>query len=179
MTSKVFGGGYAETKKAIDSGLLESGLGYFDLYLIHSPYGGPVARKGAWRAMVEATKEGKVRSIGVSNYGIHHLDETEAYIAELETEFGKGSGGKISVGQWELHPWLMRPDIVDWCRSRNVIIEAYCPLVRGKRFPERSLQVLAAKYQKLSSTSLTEVEHPDGNHHFSIIYQNQRPGSKN
>lgn len=148
VTSKVFGGGYAETKEAIDAGLRESGLRYFDLYLIHSPYGGPDVRKGAWRALVEAKKEGKVRSIGVSNYGIHHLDETEAYIAELETEFGKGNGGEISVGQWELHPWLMRPDIVDWCQKRNVVIEAYCPLVRGQRFTEPSLQSLATKYRK-------------------------------
>lgn len=149
VTSKVFsGGGYAETKKAIDSGLQESGLEYFDLYLIHSPFGGPTVRKGAWRAMVEAKNEGKVRSIGVSNYGIHHLKETEEYIAELEAELGKGNGGEISVGQWEIHPWLMRPDIVKWCRERDVIIEAYCPLVRGQRLDHPTLQALSKKYNR-------------------------------
>jgi diketogulonate reductase-like aldo/keto reductase len=85
-------------------GLQESDLGYIDLYLIHSPYGGRDAWKGLWRAMVEAKHEGKSYSMGVSNCGVHHLEEIEAYIAELEAEFGKGNGGEIRVGQWELHP---------------------------------------------------------------------------
>ena len=52
------------------------------------------------------------------------------------------------MGQWELHPWLTRPDIVEWCQNRGVVIEAYCPLVRGQRFEEKGLQVLGEKYGK-------------------------------
>ncbi|KAJ2976946.1 hypothetical protein NQ176_g4644 [Zarea fungicola] len=148
VTSKVFRARYAETKEAIDAGLGESGLGYFDLYLIHAPYGGPEKRKGSWRAMVEAKRDGKIKSLGVSNYGTHHLEETLAYIAELESEFGKGNGGEISVGQWELHPWLARPDIVSWCQSHDVAIRAYCPLIRGQRFNEPILRPLTEKYNK-------------------------------
>lgn len=92
-------------------------------YLIHAPYGGREARCGAWRALVEAQQAGKIRSLGVSNYGVHHLNELEEYIKELESENGKGRGGVLSVGQWELHPWLERPDIVEWCRQRNVVLE--------------------------------------------------------
>jgi diketogulonate reductase-like aldo/keto reductase len=154
VTSKVYHGGYAETKAAIESGLQESGLGYIDLYLTHSPFGGPETRKGSWLAMVEAKRDGKIRSMGVSNYGVHHLEETEAYIAELEAKFGKGNGGEISVGQWELHPWLGRPDIVEWCRKRNVVIEAYCPLIRGQRFGEPILQPLVKKYNKSAAQIL-------------------------
>ena len=98
--------------------------------------------------MVEAQQAGKIRSLGVSNYGVHHLDELEAYIKQLEAEHGQGKGGEISVGQWELHPWLPRPDIVGWCQERGVVIEAYCPLVRGERFDEPILQQLAKKHQK-------------------------------
>lgn len=79
---------------------------------------------------------------------MHHLDELESYIKELEGQYGKGQGGEISVGQWELHPWLTRPDIVEWCQKRGVVIEAYCPIVRGQRFEEKSLQVLGEKYGK-------------------------------
>lgn len=117
-------------------------------YLIHAPYGGKEARNGTWRALVEAQQDGKIRSLGVSNYGVHHLDELESYIKELEAENGQGKGGKISVGQWELHPWLTRPDIVEWCTKRGIILEAYCPIVRGQRSNEPILQPLAKRYNK-------------------------------
>ncbi|MCJ1415440.1 hypothetical protein MMC32_001772 [Xylographa parallela] len=117
FTSKVPPGamGYDATKSEIESTFKETGLDYVDLYLIHAPYGGKEARNGTWRALVQAQKAGQIRSIGVSNYGVHHLDELEAYISELESKSGKGSGGEISVGQWEVHPWLERKDIMGWC----------------------------------------------------------------
>ncbi|KAI9747609.1 MAG: hypothetical protein M1815_004059 [Lichina confinis] len=91
---------------------------------------------------------GKIRSLGVSNYGVHHLNELEGYIKELEESRGKGRGGVLSVGQWEIHPWLERPDITAWCASRGVVVEAYCPVIRGQRFEEPILQPLAKKYNK-------------------------------
>ena len=66
----------------------------------------------------------------------------------MEERYGKGRGGEISVGQWELHPWLTRKDIVDWCNERGVICEAYCPVVRGQRFGEKVLQELSQKHKK-------------------------------
>ena len=140
--------GYEATKSSIESSFSQTKLDYIDLYLIHAPYGGKEGRQGAWRALVEAQQAGKIRSIGVSNYGVHHLNELEAYIKELEAQNGKGKGGEISVGQWELHPWLTRPDIVAWCKERNIVLEAYCPIVRGQRFGEPTLQKLAKAHGK-------------------------------
>lgn len=117
-------------------------------YLIHAPYGGKEGRLGTWRALVEAQQAGQIRSIGVSNYGVHHLDELESYIKELEGQQGKGKGGEISVGQWEVHPWLARPDIVEWCQKRGVVVQAYCPIVRNARSNEPVLQPLVKKYGK-------------------------------
>lgn len=83
----------------------------------------------------------------MSNYGVHHLDELEAHIKELETERGgKGKGGVLSVGQWEIHPWCAREDIAAWCAKRGVAVEAYSPLVRGERWGEPVLKKLAGKY---------------------------------
>ncbi|KAL8734748.1 MAG: hypothetical protein Q9181_003088 [Wetmoreana brouardii] len=140
--------GYEQTKSAIKSSFGQTGLDYIDLYLIHCPYGGKEARQGTWRALVEAQRAGQIRSIGVSNYGVHHLDELESCIKLLEAQHGKGNGGEISVGQWELHPWLARPDIVDWCQKRGVVIQAYCPIVRGQRFGEPVLQPMVKNYNK-------------------------------
>ena len=64
---------YEGAKKCVDKSLKTSGLSYIDLYLLHAPYGGKEGRLGAWKALVESVDEGKVRSIGVSNYGVHHL----------------------------------------------------------------------------------------------------------
>lgn len=152
--------GYERTKRAVDSSLRESGQEYFDLYaesililpgslygltmhriLIHAPYGGKDARLGSWRALVEAQKAGKTRSIGVSNYGIHHLEELEEYI-------NNGGGGKIDVGQYELHPWLDRTQITEWLQKRKIVVEAYSPLAHGSRLREPVLHELGSKYGK-------------------------------
>lgn len=61
--------------KAIDKSLEACGLGYIDLYLLHSAIGGPEKRKECWRAVCDAKKQGKIKSIGVSNFGIRHLEE--------------------------------------------------------------------------------------------------------
>jgi len=139
---------YEAAKKQVADSLAASGLGYIDLMLIHAPYGGSAKRKDVWKALVEAVEEGKVHSIGVSNYGVHHLDELEKHISELEAERGgKGKGGVLSVGQWEIHPWCARRDIASWCNARGVAVEAYSPLVQGTRFgKEKVLSKLAQKH---------------------------------
>ncbi|TDZ18790.1 putative oxidoreductase [Colletotrichum sidae] len=148
FTSKVRYIHYDGAKDQVEKTLKETGLDYIDLMLLHCPYGGSEGRKGAWKALVEAQEAGKVRSIGVSNYGVHHLDELETHIKELEAERGAGKGGAINVAQYEIHPWCARNDIVQWLQKRNVAIEAYSPLVRGERWGEKNLKALAEKYGK-------------------------------
>ncbi|KAK0648072.1 aldo-keto reductase-like protein [Cercophora newfieldiana] len=142
--------GYEGAKKSIDTSLENLGLEYIDLVLLHAPYGGSEKRKGSWRALVEAVEEGKVRSIGVSNYGVHHLEQLETHIAELEAERGgrPGAGGIISVGQWEAHPWCVRKDIEEWCQERSIVFEAYSPLARGFRLKDKTLKAVAKTYGK-------------------------------
>lgn len=146
--------GYDNTHILVDRAIEQTALSYLDLVLIHSPYGGPENRKGAWKALVECVEAGKIRSIGVSNYGVHHLEELESYIKELEAERGQGKGGVISVGQWEVHPWLVRSDITSWCSKRGIVVEAYCPIVRGERLEESKVKALAQKYNKTSAQVL-------------------------
>ena len=77
----------------------------------------------------------------MSNFGIHHLEELEDYIK-------KGGGGEISVGQYEIHPWCAREDIAAWLKKRNIVVEAYSPLVQAKRMSEPILVDLAKKHGK-------------------------------
>ena len=122
--------------------------------LIHAPYGGTQARNGAWKALVEAQEAGKVRSIGVSNYGVHHLEELEKYMTFLETTEGNGKGGVLSVLQIELHPWLAHPDIVQWCKSRGIVLQAYSPIARGERMNDPSLHQMMKKHGKTGAQIL-------------------------
>ncbi|PWY91086.1 aldehyde reductase [Aspergillus heteromorphus CBS 117.55] len=134
---------YEKAKEAIEASLeAAKELGYIDLMLLHAPYGGKSGRLGAWRALVEAQSTGKIRSIGVSNYGLQHLQELEDYIQT------SGVGGKIAVGQYEIHPWCAREDIVAWLRQRGAVVEAYSPLVQAKRMEEPVLGDLARKYKR-------------------------------
>lgn len=135
--------GYDLAKKAIDDSLERMQLDYFDLYLIHWPNPKAVrdrwqeANSEAWRAMEEAQAEGKIKSIGVSNFMKRHLD------ALLET-------AKVTpaVNQILLNPSEMQPETVAANKEHNILSEAYSPLGTGKIFEIEELNELAEKYDK-------------------------------
>lgn len=64
---------YDETRIAIRRSIKNSGLGYLDLYLLHSPHGGPEKRAECWRAIEDAVEEREIKTCGVSNFGIKHV----------------------------------------------------------------------------------------------------------
>jgi diketogulonate reductase-like aldo/keto reductase len=70
-----YNAGFDATINAIDRSLELCGLDYIDLYLIHGPWGGPDARRDAWDACVVAQKAGKLKSIGISTFGMRHMQE--------------------------------------------------------------------------------------------------------
>lgn len=100
--------------------------------------------------MVEAVEAGQIKSIGVSNYEVEHLDELEAWQAEQP----KGKGGVLSVNQMELHPWCRYKDVVAWCEKRGVVLDAYSPLTRGKHFDDVLLKPIIARTGKSAAQIL-------------------------
>ena len=64
---------YDRARASISKSVKECGLGYIDLFLLHSPYGGKKARLESWRAVEDAIKDGEVKIGGVSNYGEKHV----------------------------------------------------------------------------------------------------------
>jgi len=128
--------GYDSTLKVVDESLSKLGLSYIDLYLIHSPLSGKERRLETYRALLAKRDAGAIRSVGVSNYGVHHLEEIHE--AGLETP---------AVNQIELHPLCQQKDIVAYCREREIVVQAYCPLIRGN-FSAPALQEVSSRVGK-------------------------------
>ncbi len=98
------------------------GLDSIDLYLVHAPPEDIEARAEVWRGMEECLARGWTRSIGVSNYGAHHLDDMRAYATILP-----------AVNQVELHPWNQRPALRAATEAIGAKVMAYSPLARGHK----------------------------------------------
>jgi len=147
--------GYEEASKAIQYSLELVGLyiEYIDLFLIHSPLSNKEKRLGTWRALQEAVDSGKVKSIGVSNYGTHHLEELLSW---------EGLRYKPVVNQVELHPWLPRKDLQAYSKKYDHLLEAYAPLTRGIKFDDSDVKSIAEKHGITSAQVLLKWSYDQG-----------------
>ncbi|KAI9233795.1 MAG: 2,5-didehydrogluconate reductase [Podila humilis] len=130
--------GFEKALEACELSLEKLGLEYIDLYLIHSPLPGGELRYESWNALQKLVAQGKVKSIGVSNYGVHHLKEL----------LGSNPTIRPVVNQIEVTPWNTRTDIVSFCESQHIAVEAYSPLSQGHKLQDPTLLKIAAKYSK-------------------------------
>ncbi|KAJ8659795.1 hypothetical protein O0I10_004388 [Lichtheimia ornata] len=135
--------GYQEAKAAFEKSITALGLDYIDLYLVHSPSPGKKLRLESWKALEEIQKSGKVKSIGVSNYGIHHLKE----LLEVCTV-------KPAVNQIEISPYLARTEIERFCKEHGILLEAFSPLTMGEKLKDDRLVAIAKKYNKTTAQVL-------------------------
>jgi methylglyoxal/glyoxal reductase len=134
VTSKLLVFNYFMAEKAFEESLQKLKMDYIDLFLLHRPFWG---WKNAWKVLEKFYKEGKIKAIGVSNFGIKELVDL------------KKMGGEMPlVNQIELSPFLNRQKTVQFCQNEGIVVEAYSPLTRGKRLDEPILADLASKYQK-------------------------------
>ncbi|TVY15805.1 putative oxidoreductase [Lachnellula arida] len=127
---------YDATRRSIKQSIKKSGLGYIDLYLLHSPYGGKQKRLECWRAVEDAVNEGECRAGGVSNFGVKHLQE----LLDSKPKFVP------AVNQIEVHPFNTQSVITSFCARHNIAVEAYAPLARSLRANHPKIKELSKKY---------------------------------
>jgi len=137
ITSKVWNTdqGYKTTLAAYEASLERLQMDYLDLYLIHWPKGKRSVE--SWKALEELYAKGRVRAIGISNFLEHHLDE---FLPECKI--------MPAVNQYEFHPELMQPGLLEYCRRKGIQPEAWSPIMKGRVNDVPLMQELAAKYGK-------------------------------
>ena len=124
--------GYEETIEHCRKSLQLLDLDYIDLYLVHAPPENPEHRAPVWRAMEYCLEQGLVKSIGVSNYGVKHLNDMKQYASYMP-----------SVNQIEFNPWLQRPELKQATEAAGAKVMAYSPLARGHKVDDPELAMIA------------------------------------
>ncbi|STD58721.1 aldo/keto reductase [Empedobacter falsenii] len=144
ITSKCWNSerGYEKALAAFEQTLADLQTDYLDLYLIHWPANETQfpdnwaeLNAGTWRAFEEIYKSGKAKAIGVSNFNINHL---EALFETAEI--------KPMVNQIEIHPGHSQPELVDFCKQHDLLVEAWSPLGSGRILENELIVSLADKY---------------------------------
>ncbi|HBX63625.1 MULTISPECIES: aldo/keto reductase [unclassified Empedobacter] len=144
ITSKCWNSerGYEKAMAAFEQTLADLQTDYLDLYLIHWPANETQfpdtwaeLNAGTWQAFEEIYKSGKAKAIGVSNFNINHL---KALFETAEI--------KPMVNQIEIHPGHSQPELVDFCRQNDLLVEAWSPLGSGRILENELIVSLADKY---------------------------------
>jgi diketogulonate reductase-like aldo/keto reductase len=130
--------GYEKALKAFDKSLKTLQQDYIDLYLIHWPI--KKGRKDSWAALEKLYAEGRVRAIGVANYNLTLLKELKQYGTTVPT-----------VNQVEFSPWLYQEELLNFCKTSAIQLQAYSPITRGLKFNDARLIKLCNKYQKTAA----------------------------
>jgi methylglyoxal/glyoxal reductase len=140
ITSKVWNSdqGYDTTLKAFETSLKKLDMDYMDLYLIHWPVEGKY--NDTWKALERLYSEGLVKSIGVSNFHQHHLEDLM-----------KNSNEKPVINQIECHPRLNQEKLRAFCQEENIAVEAWSPIAQGRVLDEPTLKQIAEKHGKSSA----------------------------
>jgi diketogulonate reductase-like aldo/keto reductase len=134
VTTKLWNDDHDAPEAALAASLERLGLDYVDLYLMHWPV---PQRVETWRAMEKMKKDGLCRSIGVSNFTTKHLKEllTKAKITP-------------AVNQVEFNPFLFQKELLEFCKSNKITLEAYSPLAHGKKTSDKKIAEIAKAYGK-------------------------------
>jgi len=141
VVTKLWDHGYDTCMRHFTESFKKLDIGYVDLFLLHHPYQGQNLE--SYDAMLELKNKGLVKSVGVSNYGVQHLEGLK-----------KAGRPAPSVNQIELHPWQRKEDIVEYCKKNDIAVMGYSPLTKGRRLDDPDILKLSKKYGKTTGQIL-------------------------
>ncbi|MBS4432722.1 2,5-didehydrogluconate reductase DkgA [Pectobacterium punjabense] len=139
ITTKLWNGDHTDPQKALEESLRKLRLDYVDLYLIHWPLPQQNTFVDAWRGLIKLQEQGLAKSIGVSNFHIHHLQRLKEETGVLPV-----------IDQVELHPLLQQKQLHAWNATHHIQTESWSPLAQGGEgvFDHPIIRKLAMKYGK-------------------------------
>ncbi len=135
--------GYDSTRRAFEASLERLRLEQVDLYLIHWPMPAEDRYEETWRAFEGLRGEGRIRSIGVSNFRVEELERLRAE-AELQP----------TVNQIELHPRLQQAELRAWHAEHGVATEAWSPLAQGEVLAEEAIVAVAENHGRTPAQAI-------------------------
>jgi diketogulonate reductase-like aldo/keto reductase len=136
LTSKVLPSNlhYESVLDSLRSSLEALGVEALDLYLIHWP-NPAISLRETVQALERVHEEGRVRNVGVSNFGVYELKFAQK-IADVP----------IAANQFECHPWYVRQDLVDYCHKHDIVVQAAAPLARAAVLDDPVVTEIAADH---------------------------------
>ena len=130
--------GYQKALDSFQQSLEKLQTDYVDLLLVHWPNINHFDRSiETYQALIDLRQQGKVKTIGVSNYTPELIQDTIDATHVVP-----------AVNQVEFHPFLFQKALLDYCNERVIRIESYCPIARAEKTDTPALQHLAGKYGK-------------------------------
>lgn len=138
ITTKLYPNQYNNAENAINEALKKLDVEYIDLMLLHHPGNNDVK---AYKAMEKAVKEGKIRSIGLSNW---YIKELKKFLTQIEI--------MPALVQNEIHPYYQDTEVIDYIQSLGIAVEGWYPLggrgYQRELLNDRVLKDIAQKYNK-------------------------------
>ncbi len=128
---------YQKTIDRINASMEALGVDYLDGLLIHWPHNN---NREVWTAMEDLYFQGKLRSIGVSNFKEHHIEELKRFARIMPM-----------VNQVELHPEFRQFELQEYCKKEGILVEAWSPLMRGEALNIPLIKELAEKHNATPS----------------------------
>lgn len=135
ITTKLWNDDQANAKQAFESSMDKLKLQYLDLYLIHWPAPKKETYVQAWKSLIELKKEGRVKSIGVSNFHVEHLNRIM-----------DATGVVPVINQIELHPQFQQKELRSFHARHNIQTESWSPLGQGQVIENPVIKSIAKKH---------------------------------